>query len=255
MRGRPARRRGKTTVKIAATADVHARAGADAGANGEVERLRVIAEGAGRDADVLVIGGDLTDLGRSEEAEVLLEALEVCPIPVVATLGNHDYQSGEADALSGIFVEFGIHLLDRSSVVIDGVGFSGVKGFCGGFDQALANAFGENLFKEWVTEGIVEARALEDGLRALGTERTVAVLHYAPIRATVEGEPPEIFPFLGSSHLAKALDEAGAAVAFHGHAHNGSFAGKTPAGIPVFNVSVPVLHSEGFELPYYIFEV
>lgn len=238
-------------MKIAATADVHARAGA----NGEVERLRVIAEGAGRDADVLVIGGDLTDLGRPEEAEVLLEALEACPIPVVATLGNHDHQSGEADALSRIFVEFGIHLLDRSSVIIDGVGFSGVKGFCGGFDQALANAFGENLFKEWVKEGIAEARALEDGLRGLGTERTVAVLHYAPIRATVEGEPPEIFPFLGSSHLAKSLDESGAAVAFHGHAHNGSFAGKTPAGVPVFNVSVPVLQSEGFELPYYVFEV
>jgi Icc-related predicted phosphoesterase len=202
-----------------------------------------------------VVGGDLTDLGHLEEAEVLLEALDTCVIPIIATLGNHDYESGDAAALSRIIAGSGVHLLDRSSIVIDGVGFSGVKGFCGGFDEALANAFGERLFKEWVTEGIVEARALEDELRGLETERRVAVLHYSPVRATVEGESPEIFPFLGSSHLADALDRGGADVAFHGHAHNGSFAGKTPGGVPVFNVSVPVLKQRGFEQPYYVFEV
>jgi Icc-related predicted phosphoesterase len=202
-----------------------------------------------------VVGGDLTDLGHLEEAEVLLEALDTCTIPIIATLGNHDYESGDAAALSRIIAGSGVHLLDRSSIVIDGVGFSGVKGFCGGFDGALANAFGERLFKEWVTEGIVEARALEDELRGLETERRVAVLHYSPVRATVEGESPEIFPFLGSSHLADALDRGGADVAFHGHAHNGSFAGKTPGGVPVFNVSVPVLKQRGFEQPYYVFEV
>ena len=235
-------------MKIAATADVHARAG-------ETERLRALAKGAGREADVLVIGGDLTDLGQVEEAEVLLDALDACPVPVIATLGNHDYESGDAATLSRLFAGSGVHLLDRSSIVIDGVGFSGVKGFCGGFDEALANAFGEGLFKDWVTEGILEARALEEELLGLGTERRVAVLHYSPVRATVEGESPEIFPFLGSSHLANALDQGGADVAFHGHAHNGSFAGKTPGGVPVFNVSVPVLRHEGFEQPYYLFEV
>ena len=202
-----------------------------------------------------MVGGDLTDLGHLEEAEVLLEALDTCTIPIIATLGNHDYESGDAAALSRIIAGSGVHLLDRSSIVIDGVGFSGVKGFCGGFDGALANAFGERPFKEWVTEGIVEARALEDELRGLETERRVAVLHYSPVRATVEGESPEIFPFLGSSHLADALDRGGADVAFHGHAHNGSFAGKTPGGVPVFNVSVPVLKQRGFEQPYYVFEV
>jgi Icc-related predicted phosphoesterase len=221
----------------------------------EEERLRALVEGAGREADVLVIGGDLTDLGQPEQAEVLLEVLDVCPVPVVATLGNHDYESGRAPEVSRLFVKSGVHLLDRSSVVIDGVGFSGVKGFCGGFDMALANAFGEDLFKAWVSEGLMEAQALENELRGLEAERRVAVLHYAPIRATVEGEAPEIYPFLGTSHLARALDEGGAVLAVHGHAHNGSFEGRTPGGVPVFNVSVPVLEQEGFERSYYVFEV
>ncbi len=235
-------------MKIAACADVHVRVG-DAG------RLRALVRGAARDADVLVIGGDLTDLGRLEQAEVLLEILDACPIPVVVTLGNHDHESGNAAELSRLLAESTVHLLDRSSVVIDGVGFSGVKGFCGGFDHTIANSFGEDLFKAWVTEGILEAEALKNELRALETERRVAVLHYAPIRATVEGEPPEIHAFLGTSHLARALDEGGATVAFHGHAHNGRFEGKTPGGVPVFNVSVPVLEHAGFERPYHIVEI
>jgi Icc-related predicted phosphoesterase len=235
-------------LKIAATADVHARVG-------DTGLLLALVEGAGQEADVLVIGGDLTDLGRPDQAEVLLEILEDCPIPMVATLGNHDYECGEAAEVSRLFVKSGVHLLDRSSVVIDGVGFSGVKGFCGGFDETLANAFGEELFKVWVNEGRMEAQALGNELRRLETERRVAVLHYSPIRATVEGEPPEIHAFLGTSHLARALDEGGADIAFHGHAHNGSFEGKTQGGVPVFNVSVPVLQSEGLEQPYCVFEI
>ena len=222
---------------------------------GDTERLQVLVEGAGREADVLVIGGDLTDLGQPDQAEMLLEILDACLVPVIATLGNHDHESGKAAEVSRRFVESGVHLLDRSSVVVDGVGFSGVKGFCGGFDEALANSFGEDLFKAWVSEGLMEAQALENELRGLEAKRRVAVLHYSPIRATVEGEAPEIYPFLGTRHLARALDERRATIAFHGHAHNGSFEGKTPGGVPVFNVSVPVLQQEGFEQPYYVFEV
>jgi Icc-related predicted phosphoesterase len=222
---------------------------------GDTERLQVLVEGAGREADGLVIGGDLTDLGQPDQAEMLLEILDACLVPVIATLGNHDHESGKAAEVSRRFVESGVHLLDRSSVVVDGVGFSGVKGFCGGFDEALANSFGEDLFKAWVSEGLMEAQALENELRGLEAKRRVAVLHYSPIRATVEGEAPEIYPFLGTSHLARALDEGRATIAFHGHAHNGSFKGKTPGGVPVFNVSVPVLQQEGFEQPYYVFEV
>ena len=218
-------------------------------------RFQDLVRGAARDADALVIGGDLTNHGRPEEVEVLLEALDRCPIPVLATLGNHDHESGNAAGLSRLLAESPIHLLDRSSVVIDGVGFSGVKGFCGGFDQTAANAFGEKLFKDWVTEGILDAEALKSELRGLETKRRVALLHYAPIRTTVEGEPPEIHAFLGTSHLARALDEGDATVAFHGHAHNGCFEGKTPGGVPVFNVSLPVLEHEGFKRPYYIVEV
>ena len=235
-------------MKIAATADVHVRVG-------DTGLLQALVEGAGREADALVIGGDLTDLGQPDQAEVMLEILDSCPIPVIATLGNHDYECGNAAEVSRLLVKSGVHLLDRSSVVIDGVGFSGVKGFCGGFDQTLANAFGEELFKAWVNEGRMEAQALENELRRLETERRVAVLHYSPVRATVEGEPPEIHTFLGTSHLARALDGGGAHIAFHGHAHNGSFRGKTQGGVPVFNVSVPVLQQEGFEQPYYVFEV
>jgi Icc-related predicted phosphoesterase len=157
--------------------------------------------------------------------------------------------------LSHLFAGSGIHLLDRSSVVIDGVGFSGVKGFCGGFDRDVATPFGEDLFKAWVTEGILDAEALKRELRGLETERRVAVLHYSPIRATVEGESPEIYAFLGTSRLAHALDEGGATVAFHGHAHNGNFKGKTPGGVPVFNVGLPVLEQEGFGQPYYVIEI
>jgi Icc-related predicted phosphoesterase len=239
---------GEIALRIAATADIHVRVG-------DEERLRTLVRDAARDADVLVIGGDLTDLGHLEQAEVVLEILGACPIPVVATLGNHDHESGNAAELTRLLEESTIHLLDRSSIVIDSVGFSGVKGFCGGFDQTIANSFGENLFKAWVTEGILEAEALKNELRGLETERRVAVLHYAPIRATVEGEPPEIHAFLGTSRLAHALDEGGATVAFHGHAHRGPFKGKTPCGVPVFNVSVPVLEEEGFERPYHVVEV
>jgi Icc-related predicted phosphoesterase len=228
---------GEKTIKIAATADVHARVG-------DTKRLHTLVQGASREADVLVIGGDLTDLGQPEQAEILIEVLDTCRVPIVAILGNHDYESGGADALSHLFVEAGVHLLNRSSVVIGGVGFSGVKGFCGGFEGAAADSFGEDLFKAWVDEGILEAKALKSELRGLGTERRVAVLHYSPIRATVEGEPPEIHAFLGTSHLARALDGGGAAVAFHGHAHQGSFRG-----------SEPVLEQEGFRRPYFVIEV
>ena len=235
-------------MKVAATADIHARVG-------DTEILRALASSAAQDADVLTLGGDLTDLGRLEEAEVLLQAFDDCPIPVIATLGNHDHESGNAVEISRLFAESRVHLLDRSSVVIDGVGFSGVKGFCGGFDRNIANSFGEDPFKAWVTEGILEAEALKYELWGLKTERRVAVLHYAPIRATVEGESPEIYAFLGTSRLGRALDEGGATVAFHGHAHNGHFKGKTPGGVPVFNVGLPVLEHEGFGQPYYVIEI
>jgi len=235
-------------VRIAASADIHVR-------EGDAERLRALTWGAARDAEVLVLSGDLTDLGRLEQAEVLLEVLDDCPIPVVATLGNHDHESGNAEEILRLLTQSTMHLLERSSVVIDSVGFSGVKGFCGGFGHTIANSFGEDLFKAWVMEGILEAEALKNELRRLGTERRVAVLHYAPMRGTVEGEPPEIHAFLGTSRLGVALDEGGATVAFHGHAHNGLFKGKTLGGVPVFNVGLPVLEAEGFDRPYYVIEI
>jgi Icc-related predicted phosphoesterase len=235
-------------LNIAAVADVHTRVG-------DTERLRDLVRGAARDADVLVIGGDLTDIGRIEQAEAFLEVLDVCPIPVVATLGNHDHESGNTAEISRLLAKSNVHFLDRSSVVIGDVGFSGVKGSGGGFDRNAASFLGEDLFKAWVNEGVTEAKALKYELQGLETEQRVAVLHYAPIRATVEGEPLELYPFLGTSHLGKALDGGGATIAFHGHAHYGSFKGKTPGGVQVFNVSLPVLEYEGFENPYHVVQV
>jgi Icc-related predicted phosphoesterase len=136
------------------------------------------------------------------------------------------------------------------------VGFSGVKGSGGGFDRNAASFLGEDPFKAWVNEGVTEAKALKYELQGLETEQRVAVLHYAPIRrVTIEGEPLELYPFLGTSHLGTALDEGGATIAFHGHAHYGSFKGKTPGGVQVFNVSLPVLEYEGFENPYHVVQV
>ncbi|HZC18236.1 MAG TPA: metallophosphoesterase, partial [Rubrobacteraceae bacterium] len=166
-RGARTRSGGKTVLKIAAVADVHS------GGVEDTERFQDLVRGAARDADTLVVGGDLTNHGRPEEVEVLLGVLDRCPIPVIVILGNHDHESGNAAGLSRLLSESSVHLLDRSSLVIDGVGFSGVKGFCGGFDQTAANAFGEKLFKDWVTEGILDAEALKSELRGLETERRV----------------------------------------------------------------------------------
>jgi Icc-related predicted phosphoesterase len=186
-------------LRVAVAADIHA--------EGDAGRLHALVRDVAQDADVLVLGGDLTDLGRLEQAEVLLEAFDDCSIPVIATLGNHDYESSNAEEISRLLAESRVHLLDRSSVVIDGVGFSGMKGFGGGFDGTLINSFGEGIFKAFVSEGILESEALKNELRKLGSERRVAVLHYAPIRETVGGEPPEIYAFLGTSRLGAALDE------------------------------------------------
>jgi Icc-related predicted phosphoesterase len=235
-------------LRIAATADVHAGVGAG-------ERLSILTGNAGRDADVLVIGGDLTNHGLPEEIEVLLGALDACSIPVIATLGNHDHESGAADELSRMLTGSGIHVLDRSGVVIGGVGFVGVKGFCGGFDRHEVNSFGEAALKSFVAESVMEAEALKNGLRDLETGRRIAVLHYAPVTATLRGEPPELHAFLGASRLGHALDEGRTTLAVHGHAHHGSFAGRTPGGVPVFNVSLPVLKKEGLEQPYHVLEV
>jgi Icc-related predicted phosphoesterase len=240
-------------MRIAATADVHARAREP----GAEERIRALFANVARDADVLVLAGDLTDHGRAAEAETLLRGLDGVGVPIVAVLGNHDHESGQPAHLARMLRSAGWHVLDREhDLTLDGVGFAGVKGFCGGFDPMIVRGFGEDALKAFVAESVVEAEALRARLRALESRLArVAVTHYAPVCGTVEGEPREIHPFLGTTRLAKAIDEGGARLALHGHAHHGAHAGSTPGGIPVRNVSLPVLRARGAAHGYEVFEV
>jgi Icc-related predicted phosphoesterase len=188
------------------------------------------------EADVLALCGDLTNFGKPAEVANLLEDFKACTIPTVAVLGNHDFEAGCAEEVVAMLQEAGMTVLDEQATVIEGVGFAGVKGFVGGFGRGELGPFGETAIKAFVDEAREEARKLENALRSLRTERTVAVLHYAPIRETIEGEPPEIFPFLGSSRLANAVDRFDNVKAVvHGHAHRGTYEGRTPGGVPVYN--------------------
>ena len=88
---------------------------------------------------------------------------------------------------------------------------------------------------------MAEALKLERALAGLRTPHKVAVLHYAPVRETVEGEPLEIFPYLGCSRLEEPLSRYAVDVVFHGHAHHGQPEGRTSKGTPVFNVSMGLM--------------
>lgn len=197
---------------------------------------------ASSSADVLLLAGDLTDYGLPEEASVLAEDLRThVRIPIIAVLGNHDFESGKVSEVQAIVEGIGATFLDGSAVEINGIGFAGVCGFGGGFDRQMLSAWGEPLIKAFVQESVDHSLRLGEALTNLATEKKVVLLHYAPIRQTVKGENPEIYPFLGSSHLEATIDHFGASVVFHGHAHNGNVEGKTVGKVPVFNVALPVL--------------
>ena len=206
-------------------------------------------------ADILALTGDLTNFGKTREAEILAEDLRACTIPVVAVLGNHDYECGQPEEVARILHSAGVTVLGEQAVVIRDVGFAGVKGFVGGFGRGELGAFGEPAIKDFVDAALDEARKLENALRTLRTDRSVAVLHYAPVVDTVEGEPLEIYPFLGCSRLADAIDRFENIVAVvHGHAHRGRFEGKTPRGTPVYNCAQRVGEAEQGR-PYALLEI
>jgi Icc-related predicted phosphoesterase len=184
----------------------------------------------------------LTDYGKPEEARILAQALSVVGrIPVLAVLGNHDHECGAAEEVEHILCDCGVHVLDGTSMEIDGIGYVGVKGFAGGFGDRSLQPWGESVLKQFVREGVEEALKLESALAKMSTAPRIVLLHYAPIRATVEGEPAEIIPFLGSSRLEEPLNRYGVTAVFHGHAHHGSPEGKTREGVPVYNVAMPLL--------------
>lgn len=238
----------KEPVTVAAMGDLHVR---DDSNRSYGELFAEIS----RVADVLVLAGDLTDFGKTSEAELLAEDLRACTIPAVAVLGNHDYESGQPGTVAEIMRQAGVIMLDDQASVVAGIGFAGVKGFIGGFGRGELGAFGEDAIKAFVDESLSEARKLENQLRTLRTERIMAVLHYSPIAATVEGEPLEIFPFLGSSRLADAVDRFDNVKAVvHGHAHRGAFRGETPRGVPVYNCAQFVVQ-EAEGRPYTLIEL
>jgi len=174
---------------------------------------------------------------------------------VLGVLGNHDYECGAHQEVCAILHEAGMKVLDEQAVEIEGVGFAGVKGFLGGFGRGELAPFGEPIVKAFVQEAMDEARKLENQLRTLRTERSVAVLHYSPIVGTIEGEPPAIFQYLGSQRLADAIDRFDHVKAvLHGHAHHGTYEGQTPRGTPVYNVAQFVLKPK-FGKPYAVLEV
>ncbi|MFC3069492.1 metallophosphoesterase family protein [Phenylobacterium soli] len=198
-----------------------------------------------QEADVLALCGDLTNFGKTPEAEILAEDLQACEIPVVGVLGNHDYECGQPDEVARILHQAGMRCLEGEPIEVQGVGFAGAKGFIGGFGRYMLSAFGEPEIKTFVQASIDENLKLESSLRMLKTDRTVVVLHYSPVEETVQGEPHEIFPFLGSARLGETIDRFdGVRCVVHGHAHRGAHEGRTPRGVPVYNVARPVLNRD-----------
>ena len=224
-------------IRIAAVADIHYTKTSQGA-------LQSLFSAITDSADILVLPGDLTDYGLAEEAKVLAKDLTASlKIPAVGVLGNHDYEAGEEKEIIRILADAGVHMLDGDTIESHGVGFAGVRGFCGGFGRGTLGAWGEPVVKAFVHEAINEALKLEAALSRLKTLHRIAVIHYAPIRETVEGEPLEIYPFLGSSRLEEPLSRFDVTAVFHGHAHKGAAEGTTTKGIPVYNVSLPLLQA------------
>ena len=237
-------------VRIAAVGDIHYGKSSQGG-------LQPLFAQITESADVLVLAGDLTDYGLAEEAKILAKDLTAAlKIPAVGVLGNHDFETGEEKEIMKILESAGVRMLDGDTCEFHGIGFAGVRGFCGGFGRGALGSWGEPVIKAFVHEAISEALKLESALARLTTEHRIAVLHYAPIRETVEGEPLEIYPFLGSSRLEEPLSRFEVTAVFHGHAHKGSVQGVTAKGIPVYNVSLPLLRDKYPDRPpFWILEV
>jgi len=235
-------------VKILAMGDIHCRLDTDS----LIQKL--IGE-LGHDFDVLLLAGDLTDNGLVEEAEVLAKQLKADTVPTIGILGNHDHEKGKAEEITTVMRDGGVIMLDGTGYEVGGVGFVGTKGFCGGFDENLIQPFGEDALKTFIRNSIDEALRLENALtKLIDCQHKVALMHYAPIKATLVGEPVELFPFLGTSWLADAVDRRGADVIFHGHAHHGSPFGRTRGNIPVHNVS-RFVQMEATGKPYCMIEI
>lgn len=235
-------------IRIAAMADIHVREG------GAVSYQDIFSK-ISQEADALLLCGDLTHHGLPAEADLLAKELSACKIPVLCVLGNHDYDQGYEHQIKQILTQSRVMVMEGDSYEIQGVGFAGVKGFGGGFEKYMLSSFGEIHAKKFVDAAIAESMGLEKALSSLETEKKVVLLHYSPIRETIQGEPLEIYPFLGCTRLLEPIERFEADVVFHGHAHGGSPEGKTPRGTPVYNVAHPLMMRLSPGKPYKIVEV
>src|ERR1700716_2319956 len=235
-------------MKIAATADLHFAPQSATVLRNQLDKVR-------DDADLLIVAGDLTNYGRPAEMEPLLNTMVRLRIPIVVVLGNHDYESEQQTELMRMMTAEGIKVLDGSAYERDGVGFAGTKGFVGGFGRGVLTAFGEPEVKTFVRASIDEALKLERGMSQLRANKRVVVLHYSPIAETVQGESPEIFPFMGTSRLAEVVDRHGADLVVHGHAPHGKTEGHTTTGVPVHNVAISLLQAQQPSLVYKVFDL
>jgi Icc-related predicted phosphoesterase len=239
----------KDIVRVAALGDLHYGRTTSAGS------LHPLFAQINDLADVLVVCGDLTDYGLPDEARAFARELAAVKIPMVGVLGNHDYESGQQEEVRKIVTDAGLSVLDGDTTEIRGIGFAGVKGFAGGFGRRALGPWGEEIIKRFVHECLHEALKLESALARLRTERLIAILHYAPIQATVEGEPLEIFPFLGCSRLEEPLTRYPVSAVFHGHAHHGQPEGRTRTDVPVFNVSLSLMREIFPDRPFRLVDV
>ena len=237
------------SFRLAAAGDLHGRAD-------QHGRFRELVKAVNSEAEGLVLCGDLTDRGTVDEANTLAEALSALRVPCAAVLGNHDYEAGHVQDVVRILAEASVQVLDGDHAVFDRrLGIAGVKGFGCGFDAAMLQAFGEPVVKAFVQESVNEALKLEAALAQLDTPMKVVILHYAPVPDTCVGENTAIHPFLGSSRLAAPAEIFGARAIFHGHAHHGVPEGRTPRGVPVFNVAIPVLRKHFADRKFRVVEI
>ena len=224
-------------IRVAAAGDIHC---------SEEERVRLQAAfaDADRQADIILLAGDLTTYGEPEQGAVLADVTRDIETPIFAVLGNHDWHAERHEELVAAVRDGGIRLLERGSDVctVRGVevGIAGTKGFVGGFSDSLLPDFGEPLLRRLYVETSAEVSSLDRGLRAIqDCAVRIVLLHYAPTTTTLEGERQAIWAFLGSERLAAPIAEHRPDAVFHGHGHAGTFAGSI-GDIPVFNVGAAV---------------
>jgi Icc-related predicted phosphoesterase len=240
----------KASVRIAAIGDLHYGRTAPPGS------LQPLFAQINEAADILALCGDLTDYGLAEEARAFVKELApTVKIPTVAVLGNHDYESDQQDEVARILKDAGVTVLDGETTEIHGIGFAGIKGFAGGFGRRALGPWGEEIIKRFVREAVDEALKLESALARLRNEQLVALIHYAPIQATVEGEPPDIYPFLGCSRLEDPITRFPVTAVFHGHAHHGAPEGRTRNNVPVYNVSASLMREHFPDRPFRLIEL